>query len=173
MEWMSKLIDLLLEHSPLQYIGPDERGVYCLFGRIAWNAPPGVYILLPLVEKVEKRTVTPQPLLWGQCGAQTTDGKPYTVDGELEWQIVDVRKTLFCAVDVAGSIRLRVHSAVTDFLTANASESVNTDGLKAAISAKLSRVVRNRFGAEVLEVTVRDVVQARPIRLMQHVREEE
>ena len=172
MEWLNKLIDLLAEHSPLQYIGPDEAGVYCICGRIAWDAPTGVYLLIPLLEKVEKTTITPQPMCWGPCSATTTDGKHYTIDGEVEWQIADVRKNLFGAVDVTGSIRLRVHNAVTSYVCENDAENVTAAKIIQAIRAELSRVVRGRFGAEVLEVSVRDCVQARPIRLMQDTEEE-
>jgi regulator of protease activity HflC (stomatin/prohibitin superfamily) len=153
------VIGLVLMQSP-QIAQQWERAVILRLGRFVGLRGPGLFWILPFVERVsswiDQRTITTS---FAAEQTLTSDTVPVNVDAVLFWMVHDVQKAALEVQDYAQAVSWAAQTALRDII----GRTTLTDLLRGRerIEAELQQLIDQRsnpWGVTVSSVEMRDVV---------------
>lgn len=157
---------VLLLLSGLRIIHQASVGIVERLGRFSHQAPPGVCLLIPLVDRmravVDMReryiAVRPQSII-------TKDNVTIQVDSVLYFQVVDPSKVTYNVANFAGAVEMIVQTALRAIVgTMTLNESLSERQLiNARIAEQLDREIV-AWGVKVHRIEIRDIVPPQGIR---------
>jgi regulator of protease activity HflC (stomatin/prohibitin superfamily) len=153
------LLGLLLMQAP-QVAQQWERAVVLRLGRFAGLRGPGLFFIVPMVDRVaswvDQRTVTTS---FAAEQTLTSDTVPVNVDAVLFWMVHDVQRAALEVQDYSQAVSWAAQTALRDII----GRTTLTDLLRGRehIEAELQRLIDQRsnpWGVTVSSVEMRDVV---------------
>jgi regulator of protease activity HflC (stomatin/prohibitin superfamily) len=153
------LLGLILMQAP-QVADPWERAVVVRLGRFTGLRGPGLFWLVPLVDRItariDQRTITTS---FAAEQTLTADTVPVNVDAVLFWMVHDVEKAALEVQDYAQAVSWAAQTALRDII----GRTTLTDLLRGRehIEAELQRLIDQRsnpWGVTVSSVEMRDIV---------------
>jgi len=142
-----------------------ERGVVLRLGRFVGLRGPGLFWIVPLVDRVsswvDQRTVTTS---FAAEQTLTSDTVPVNVDAVLFWMVHDVKKAALEVQDYAQAVSWAAQTALRDII----GRTTLTDLLRGRerIEAELQHLIDQRstpWGVTVSSVEMRDIVIPGPL----------
>jgi regulator of protease activity HflC (stomatin/prohibitin superfamily) len=153
------LVGIVLMQSP-QIAQQWERGVVLRFGRFVGLRGPGLFWILPFVDRVsswiDQRTITTS---FAAEQTLTADTVPVNVDAVLFWMVTDAEKAALEVQDYAQAVSWAAQTALRDII----GRTTLTDLLRGRerIETELQALIDQRstpWGVTVSSVEMRDVV---------------
>lgn len=166
MEWFTQLLDRIFCWIPrIWLINPDEGGIQITLGSRYRSTPPGWYVYWPLIQGVEKITVTPQIIDLRAQSVFTGDHVDLCFGGGIMYRVDDSAKAILNVQDYDKSLYTLALGIVTEYINEHNYNDCTVSGIKKAI-LKGIREDAAGWGLKIMRMYVTDFGTTRNLRVL-------
>lgn len=166
MEWLNQLITKIFCWIPrIWIVNPDESGIRITLGSRYCSTPPGWYVYWPLIQGVEKITVTPQVIDLRAQSVFTGDGRDLCFGGGIMYRVDDSVKAILEVQDYDKSLYTLALGIVTEYINQHEFKDCAISGIKKAI-LKGIREDAAGWGLKIMRMYITDFGTTRNLRVL-------
>lgn len=166
MEWLTEILTAVRNVFPKSFsVFPDEGGVRITFGKRVKALKSGWYIYWPLIQHVEKISITPQPIDLRAQSVLTSDNIDMAISGAILYKINDARKAILEVQDYDRSVVTVALGVIAEHIGNHQSDKLEIEKLREAILTKV-REEAVGFGLKIMRVYITDLGHAKNLRIL-------
>jgi len=164
--WLDNLIEKILSIFPsVQLVSPDEYGVRITLGKYVSDAPPGWYVLWPVIQEYSGLKVKTQIKDLRAQSVWSADHKELTISGAVKYYVANVRKALFEVYDYDANVQALALGIIQRHCAAHEEMTIKTSALEGDI-LEILRKESQGWGLKIEKVYITDIGRTRNIRLL-------
>ena len=164
--WLNNLIERILSLFPkVQLVSPDESGVRITLGKHVSDAPPGWYILWPVIQEYSGLKVKPQIKDLRAQSVWSVDHRELTISGAVKYYVTNARKALLEVFDYDANIQALALGIIQRHCAAHEEMKIETSALEKDVLEALRKESQG-WGLKIEKVYITDIGRTRNIRLL-------
>ncbi len=165
MEWLSNILDALRDLFPRTFtILPDEAGVRITFGTRVTPLPAGWYWYWPVIQHIEKLSVTPQVIDLRPQSVVCYLGIDMIISGAVMYRISDAAKAILNVQDYDRSVQVLSLGVIAKFMH-DQSESTSIEAIQDSVLAGIREEAAG-FGLKIMKVYITDLGHTKNLRVL-------
>lgn len=165
MEWLTNILETLRNIFPKTFtVFPDEGGVRITFGTKVKSLKPGWYIYWPIIQHVEKLSITPQAIDLRPQSVRASDGTDMVISGAILYRISDARKAILDVQDYDRSLQVLALGVIAEFVGIHNCR-LEISELREVILTGV-RDEATGFGLKIMKVYITDLGCAKNLRVL-------
>ena len=165
MEWLSNILDALRDLFPRTFtILPDEAGVRITFGTRVTPLPAGWYWYWPVIQHVEKMSVTPQVVDLRPQSVLCQDVQDMIISGAVMYRVSDVHKAILNVQDYDRSVQVLSLGVIAEFMQEHA-PTVPINAIREEVLTRIREEAAG-FGLKIMKVYITDLGHAKNLRVL-------
>jgi regulator of protease activity HflC (stomatin/prohibitin superfamily) len=166
MEWLTNILETLRDIFPRTFtVFPDEAGVRITVGTKVKPLRPGWYVYWPVVQHIEKLSITPQAVDLRPQSVRTEDGTDMVISGAILYRISEARKALLNVRDYDKSLQVLALGVIAEFIDKHKLADLKISNLRNAILTGV-REEATGFGLKIMKVYITDLGCAKNLRVL-------
>lgn len=166
MEWLTNILETLRNVFPRTFtVFPDEGGIRITLGTKVKPLKPGWYVYWPVIQHVEKLSITPQAVDLRPQSIRTEDGTDMVISGAILYGIRDARKAILGVQDYDRSLQVLALGVIAEFMGKHKLADTKISDLREVIRIGV-RDEATGFGLKIMKVYITDLGCAKNLRVL-------
>lgn len=166
MEWLTNILETLRNIFPRTFtVFPDEEGIRIFLGIKVKLLKPGWYVYWPIIQHVEKISVTPQAVDLRPQSVHTIDEKDVVISGAILYRISDACKAILNVQDYDRSLQVLALGVIAEFTSKHKLADLKISDLRKIILTGVREEAAG-FGLKVLRIHITDLGCAKNLRVL-------
>ena len=165
MEWLSNILDALRDLFPRTFtVLPDEAGIRITFGTKVKSIGPGWYWYWPVIQHIEKLSVTPQIVDLRPQSVLDRYSKDMIISGAVMYRISDASKAILSVQDYDRSVQVLALGVIAEFMREH-DNAVRIDDIRDSILTGVREEAAG-FGLKIMKVYITDLGHTKNLRVL-------
>ena len=165
MEWLSNILDTLRNIFPRTFtVLPDEGGIRITLGTGVKTLVPGWYVYWPIIQHIEKMSVTPQVVDLRPQSVLCQDVQDMIISGAVMYRVSDVRKAILSVQDYDRSVQVLSLGVIAEFMHDHA-PTVPINAIREEVLVGIREEAAG-FGLKIMKVYITDLGHTKNLRVL-------
>ncbi len=166
MEWLTNILETLRDIFPRTFtVFPDEGGVRITLGTKVKPLKPGWYVYWPVIQHVEKLSITPQAVDLRPQSVRISDGGDLVIGGAILYRVSSATKAILDVQDYDRSLQVLALGVIAEFMGRHDLTDLKISDLREAILTGVREEAAG-FGLKIMKVYITDLGCVKNLRVL-------